>query len=98
MGRRLLIALGLVLVLVAMLVWMTIPSLERVSPSEPADIVTIRDGILKVQAGDADKQNRPLARGTHAKGVCARAEFEVLDVMSTVADRTIAARLAISEP
>ena len=94
MGRRLLIAFGLVLVLVATLVWMTIPSLERVSPSEPADIATIRDGILKVQAGDAAKQNRRLARGTHAKGVCARAEFEVLDVMSTVADRALAARLA----
>ncbi len=49
MGRRLLIAFGLVLVLVAVLVWMTIPSLERVSPSEPADIATIVDGILKLQ-------------------------------------------------
>ena len=94
MGRRLLIAFGLVLVLVALLVWMTIPSLERVSPSEPADIATIKDGILKLQARDAVLQNRPLARGTHAKGACARAEFEVLDVMSTVADRTLAARLA----
>ena len=70
------------------------PNLEGVSPSEPADIATIVDGILKVQSRDAADQNRPLARGTHAKGVCARAEFEVLDVMSTVADRTLAARLA----
>jgi hypothetical protein len=94
MGRRLLIAFGLVLLLVALLVWATIPNLEHISPSEPADIATIVDGILKLQARDAAAQNRPLARGTHAKGVCARAEFEVLDVMSTVADRTLAARLA----
>ena len=91
MGRRLLIAFGLVLVLVAMLVWMTIP--ERVSPSEPADIATIRDGILKVQAGDAAKQNRRSLAGL-TRRASARAEFEVLDVMSTVADRTLAARLA----
>jgi catalase len=39
-------------------------------------------------------QNRPLARGTHAKGVCARAEFEVFDVLSSIPDRALAARLA----
>ena len=33
-----------------------------------------------VQANSAAQQHRPLARGTHAKGVCARAQFEVLDV------------------
>ena len=31
-----------------------------------------------VQARAAAEQHRPLARGTHAKGVCARAQFEVL--------------------
>jgi catalase len=30
----------------------------------------------------------------HAKGVCAKAEFEVLDVLGSVPDRALAARLA----
>ena len=33
-----------------------------------------------MQANAAAKQHRPLGRGTHAKGVCARAQFEVFDV------------------
>jgi hypothetical protein len=33
-----------------------------------------------MQANAAAKQQRPLCRGTHAKGVCAHAQFEVLDV------------------
>jgi hypothetical protein len=31
-----------------------------------------------MQANAAAEQRRPLARGTHAKGVCVRAQFEVL--------------------
>ena len=41
----------------------------------------------------AVEQHRPLARGTHAKGVCARAQFEVLDV-TIGRDPGLAARLA----
>ena len=46
-----------------------------------------------VQARAAAQQHRPLARGTHAKGVCARAQFEVLD-LTTGRDPALAARLA----
>jgi hypothetical protein len=46
-----------------------------------------------VQATAAAQQHRPLARGTHAKGVCARAQFEVLDVTAG-RDPQLAARLA----
>ena len=39
-----------------------------------------------MQAKAAAKQHRPLGRGTHAKGVCARAQFEVFDVTVGRAD------------
>src|SRR5205085_12262404 len=35
---------------------------------------------LLMQANAAAKQQRSLCRGTHAKGVCTRAEFEVFEV------------------
>ena len=46
-----------------------------------------------MQANAAAKQHRPLGRGTHAKGVCARAQFEVFDV-TVGRDLRLAARLA----
>jgi hypothetical protein len=46
-----------------------------------------------MQANAAAKQNQPLARGTHAKGVCALAQFEVFDV-TTGRSPELAARLA----
>jgi hypothetical protein len=49
--------------------------------------------VLTMQADAATKQRRPLCRGTHAKGVCARARFEVLDVTAG-RDPVLAARLA----
>src|SRR6266446_4153732 len=46
-----------------------------------------------MQAKAAAQQRQPLRRGTHAKGVCARAQFEVFDV--TIGhDPKLAARLA----
>src|SRR4051794_4031960 len=92
--RRMLIALGVLLVLVAALAWLSTPDLEQASPTEAADITAIEQGILKLQASDAAKQLRPLARGTHAKGVCARAEFEVFDLVASMEDRALASRLA----
>jgi len=92
--RRLLKALGVVVALVAVLAWLSIPDQEAISQAEAADIKAIVDGILTLQKRDAALQQRPLARGTHAKGVCARAEFEVFDVRATVPDRALAARLA----
>jgi hypothetical protein len=53
----------------------------------------IVDHILTMQAKTAADQRRPLCRGTHAKGVCVRAQFEVLDV-TTGREPGLAARLA----
>src|SRR6266702_2565389 len=46
-----------------------------------------------MQASAAAKQQRPLCRGTHAKGVCARAAFEVFDV-TVGREPALATRLA----
>ena len=66
---------------------------ERDLAREPSDIEAIVRRTLKVQAASAAEQHRPLARGTHAKGVCARAQFEVLD-LTVGRDPQLAARLA----
>jgi hypothetical protein len=66
---------------------------ERDLAREKSDIEEIVQTTLQVQARAAAQQHRPLARGTHAKGVCARAQFEVLDVMSG-RDPALGARLA----
>lgn len=49
-------------------------------PVTDAEIAEIVEGFLTVQERTAAEGNRPLRRGTHAKGVCAQAVFEVLDV------------------
>jgi hypothetical protein len=67
---------------------------ERKLPTEDADAAAIVRGILKVQAAFAAAQHRPLGRGTHTKGVCARATFEVFDLARLIGDHTLAARLA----
>ncbi len=66
---------------------------DRCPAREKADIEEIVEKSLLMQANAAAKQQRPLCRGTHAKGVCARAQFEVLDV---TAERSpvLATRLA----
>jgi hypothetical protein len=53
---------------------------DRNLAREQADIEEITRTSLLLQANSAAKQHRPLARGTHAKGVCVRAKFEVFDV------------------
>src|SRR5260370_2662006 len=53
---------------------------DRNPVREKADIELIVEKSLLMQANAAAQQHRPLCRGTHAKGVCARAQFEVLDV------------------
>ena len=42
----------------------------------------------------AADQGRPLGRGTHTKGVGARATFEVFDLSKTISDPALARRLA----
>jgi hypothetical protein len=66
---------------------------ERNLAREQSDIEEIVKTTLLVQARAAAQQHRSLARGTHAKGVCARAQFEVLDVTAG-RDPGLAARLA----
>jgi hypothetical protein len=66
---------------------------ERNLATEQADIQEIAEKSLLMQANAATKQHRPLCRGTHASGVCVRAQFEVLDV-AVNRDPGLAARLA----
>jgi hypothetical protein len=66
---------------------------ERSLAREQADIEEITKRSLLMQANAAANQHRPLGRGTHVKGVCARAQFEVFDVTAGP-DRGLAARLA----
>jgi hypothetical protein len=66
---------------------------ERDLAGEPSLFNEIVDKVLLLQANAAAKQKRPLCRGTHAKGVCVRAQFEVLDV-AVGRDPGLASRLA----
>jgi hypothetical protein len=53
---------------------------DRDAAREQSDIEQIMKNSLLMQSNAAAKQKRELARGTHAKGVSVRAQFEVLDV------------------
>jgi hypothetical protein len=66
---------------------------ERGLTREQARIQEITELSLRMQANSAAQQHRPLGRGTHVKGVCARAQFEVFDVAEG-RDPALAARLA----
>jgi hypothetical protein len=66
---------------------------ERNLTGEKADVEEIATKSLLMQTNAAAQQHRPLCRGTHAKGVCARASFEVFDLTSE-RDPVDAARLA----
>jgi catalase len=58
----------------------TASSAERDLSAEQACVDAIVEKVLVMQKNAALQQNRSLGRGTHAKGVCARAKFEVFDV------------------
>src|SRR5271169_5155750 len=58
----------------------TVSDAERNPLEEKAEIEEIVDKVLKMQSQAAAQQHRPLGRGTHVKGVSARAQFEVLDI------------------
>jgi hypothetical protein len=66
---------------------------DRDLAREHFDIEEITERSLLLQSNAAAKQHRSLGRGTHAKGVCARAQFEVFDV-TVGRDPELAARLA----
>jgi hypothetical protein len=66
---------------------------ERDHAGEQAIIDEITEKVLLLQAKSAAQQNRPIGRGTHPKGVCVGAEFEVFDLTAS-GDPALAARLA----
>src|SRR5712672_1788300 len=66
---------------------------ERSVAGEQAVIEAITERVLAMQAKAAGQQHRPLRRGTHAKGICVQAQFEVFDV-TVGRDPALAARLA----
>jgi hypothetical protein len=66
---------------------------ERFPAREKADIAEIAERSLLMQANAAESQLRPLCRGTHAKGICVRASFEVFD-LATRYGPELAERLA----
>lgn len=53
---------------------------ERIIGAEEQCHDEIVEQVLLLQKKSAAKERRPLSRGTHAKGVTVRAQFEVLDV------------------
>jgi catalase len=71
----------------------TITDSERNLAAEKLYAEQIVEKVLIMQKTAAEKDHRPLGRGTHAKGVTVRAQFEVLDV-SIGRDATLTARLA----
>jgi hypothetical protein len=66
---------------------------DRNPAREQSDIKEITERVLLMQAKAASRQRQPLQRGTHAKGICARAQFEVFDV-TVGRDPELTARLA----
>jgi hypothetical protein len=66
---------------------------ERNLAAEPVLIEKITEKVLLMQSKAAAQQGRPLARGTHAKGTSARAQFEIFDVTAG-RNSVLAARLA----
>jgi hypothetical protein len=58
----------------------TMSDAERDIGAEQACIEAIVEKVLLMQRNAAAEQHRPLGRGTHAKGMCARARFEVFEV------------------
>jgi hypothetical protein len=66
---------------------------DRNPAREKADIEAIAEKSLLMQANAAAKQQRSLCRGTHAKGVCTRAQFEVFD-LTVKREPALATRLA----
>jgi hypothetical protein len=66
---------------------------ERNLDADPARIEEIVEKSLLLQARSAEQQHRSIGRGTHVKGTCARAQFEVLDVTAG-RDPRLASRLA----
>jgi len=65
---------------------------DRDPVREKAEIEEIIEKSLLLQAKSAEQQHRPIGRGTHVKGVCTLAQFEVLDITAG-RDEALALRL-----
>src|SRR5947199_2514894 len=66
---------------------------DRCPAREQSDIEEIAKKSLLMQTNAAKTQHRSLCRGTHASGVCVRAQFEIFDVTVGYASE-LAVRLA----
>jgi hypothetical protein len=66
---------------------------ERKLDSEQLLIEEIAKNILIMQSKTAGQQNRPLRRGTHAKGICVQGQFEIFN-SAEGGDAEQAARIA----
>jgi hypothetical protein len=71
----------------------TVSDADRSVATEKSDIEEIATISLLMQKNAATAQHRSLCRGTHASGVCVRAQFEIFDVTAKRAPE-FAARLA----
>src|SRR5712672_2782645 len=71
----------------------TVSDADRSVATEKSDIDEIAAKSVLMQANAATAQHRSLCRGTHASGVCVRAQFEIFDVVVSHS-RELAARLA----
>ena len=71
----------------------TISDSERDLAADKLYADQIVERVLVMQKKAAERDHRPLGRGTHAKGVTVRAQFEILDVRIG-RDAALAARLA----
>jgi hypothetical protein len=71
----------------------TVSDADRCMAGEQSDIEQITERSLLMQTNAAAQQHRPLCRGTHASGICVRAQFEILDLSADRAPE-LAARLA----
>jgi hypothetical protein len=71
----------------------TVSDADRRIATEKSDIEEIAAKSLLMQKNAATAQHRSLCRGTHASGVCVRAQFEIFDVTAKRVPE-LAARLA----
>jgi hypothetical protein len=58
----------------------TVSDADRCVAAEKSNIEEIVEKSLLMQRNAASAQHRSLCRGTHASGVCVRAQFEIFDV------------------
>jgi hypothetical protein len=71
----------------------TVSDADRCQANEKSNIEAIVEKSLLMQSNAAAQQHRSLCRGTHASGICVRAQFEIFDV-SVGRAPALAARLA----